>query len=142
MRPTGISSKGNSNSNSSKGNYSYDKLSTREYDDNIDVESHSGRSQLFDSHITQQNRHLDNLEASVQRLGSMSLNISQEIDDQNRMLDSLTHDTSNLQSNADILLQRTNALVNNLNESSPRMCWIICVLTMIFVILVLLVIYT
>jgi uncharacterized protein YoxC len=51
------------------------------------------------------------LESSIQRLGKLSLNISDELKEQNKMLDSMDSDVENAQTQADILTQKTKELI-------------------------------
>lgn len=62
--------------------------------------------------ISQQDDHLGILEQSIQRLGAMSLTISNEIKDQNRMLESMDGDVTDAQSQLDVITKKTAELIN------------------------------
>jgi len=96
--------------------------------------------QALEARQAEQNSGLAYLDSSVTRLGELSLGISREIDLQNRMLDQLDEDTDKAQSQADMLTRRTADLVKQ--TGGPKTCMVIVILTAVFVLLLLLVIYT
>ncbi len=115
--------------------HSYNSLPTGEYDD------HDRGGQLqYDRRMQEQDKSLEVLGDSVLRLGQMSLNISEEIDSQNRMLTSLEVDVEAAQENVDSLTKRTKELVKK--SGGPKMFCIIIALIVVLLILILLVIYT
>ena len=102
----------------------YSSLPTAEFDDDIEG-IHVSR--LVDKRLRQQNDSLSLLEGSISRLGQLSLNISMEIDDQNRMLTKLDDDTEAVQSKANLLMKKTTELVDQ--SGGPKLfCTIICLL--------------
>ena len=115
--------------------HNYNSLPTGEYDDN----DRGGQLQ-YERRMQEQDKSLEVLGDSVLRLGQMSLNISEEIDSQNRMLTSLEVDVEAAQENVDSLTKRTKELVKK--SGGPKMFCIIIALIIVLLILILLVIYT
>lgn len=126
------------NSYDDLGNYS--SLPMGEYDEE-DVNGHSKRPiKALDHRLKEQNRNLDVLGESVSRLGELSLNISQEISLQNKMLTNLEVDVESAQEKANTLTAKTTELIKK--SGGPRTFCTIVILVFILVILILLVIYT
>jgi hypothetical protein len=75
--------------------------------------------------MTQQDENLGILEMSIQRLGAMSLTISNEIKDQNRMLETMDGDVDEAQSQLDVITKKTSELIK-------RSGYCIAVLTSLF----------
>lgn len=90
--------------------------------------------------MREQDDNLDILGSSVSRLGDLSLNMSKEIELQNRMLDSLEADTDSARDKVDILTKKTKEIVQK--SGGPRTFCLIVVLVLILLVLTLLVIYT
>lgn len=61
--------------------------------------------------MREQDDHLGVLEVSIQRLGKLGLNISEEIKGQNKMLDSLEADTDEAQSQVELITRKTKELI-------------------------------
>lgn len=130
-------------SSSLSSKHSYRAIPRAEYDG--DIENGSYRNQFgnqvyLDKQLREQDSNLDMLDASVSRLGEMSLNISKEIDLQNRMLTSLEIDTDDAHEKASNLTKRTSELVAK--SGGPKYFCIILTLVFILIFLFLLVIYT
>jgi len=94
----------------------------------------------YDRRLNEQNQSLEILGDSVLRLGQLSLNISEEIDSQNRMLTKLEVDVEAAQENVDSLTKRTQELVKK--AGGPKLFCVIVALTIVLIILILLDIYT
>lgn len=90
--------------------------------------------------MREQDDNLDILGSSVSRLGDLSLNMSKEIELQNRMLDSLEADTDSARDKVDILTKKTKEIIQK--SGGPRTFCLIVVLVLILLVLTLLVIYT
>lgn len=90
--------------------------------------------------MCEQDDNLDILGSSVSRLGDLSLNMSKEIELQNRMLDSLEADTDSARDKVDILTKKTKEIIQK--SGGPRTFCLIVVLVLILLVLTLLVIYT
>lgn len=112
--------------------YSYSSLPTADNDD----DSREG----LQLRLKEQDENLDVLENSVARLGLLSLNISNEIDSQNKMLDKLEIDTDIAREKALTLTQKTAELVKK--SGGPKSFCVILVLICVLIVLTLLVIYT
>jgi t-SNARE complex subunit (syntaxin) len=113
----------------------YNSLPTGEFDE-YDEE----KSLKYDRRLHEQDASLEVLGESVKRLGQLSLNISEEIDTQNRMLTKLEVDMDSAKENVDNLTERTKELVKR--SGGPKMFCIIVTLTVILIVLIFLVIYT
>jgi hypothetical protein len=143
---TSSGSNNNRNGGSNSKDFSYSSLRTGEFDDDeLDMDNdirmgNKDRSQVYDYRMKQQNESLSMLESSVLRLGQLSLNISQEIDDQNRMLTKLDEDTEIAQNRSNVLLKATNYLIKR--SGGPKICCTIVGLSLVLIVLILLVIYT
>lgn len=127
-------------SNKNKGNndHRYSSLPVGEYDDDDDRNNWSDKR--FAQKLNKQNDNLDILEASTNRLGEISLNISKEIDLQNRMLSNLEGDVSITQEKVEMLTRKTRDLVKK--SGGPKTFCLIITLICILLILTMLVIYT
>jgi hypothetical protein len=90
--------------------------------------------------MREQDANLDALGSSVLRLGDMSLNISKEIELQNRMLDSLEAETDIARDKVDILTKKTKEIIKR-SGGVHNFCLIVF-LVCVLIILTLLVIYT
>jgi len=90
--------------------------------------------------MREQDANLDALGSSVSRLGEMSLNISKEIELQNRMLDSLEEETDSARDKVDILTKKTREIVKRSGGWNNFL--LIAFLVFVLIILTLLVIYT
>lgn len=115
-------------------NHKYSSLPTAEYDEDS---SHS--MAMIDRKLSEQNANLDILEQSVSRLGQISLNISNEITEQNKSLSALERDIEDGQGRIETITQRTKDLVKKTGCGEWR---IIIILSVIAVILFLLILYT
>jgi hypothetical protein len=128
-------------SNIGGGPHTYKSLPTGEFDEDDEEggRGFNGRMSL-DRKMKQQDASLDVLGNSVARLGEMSLNISKEIDLQNRMLSSLEVEMDGAHEKADTLNKRTAELIKR--GGGPKTCGVIACLVIVLIILILLVIYS
>ena len=85
------------------GSAAYGRLPTGDYEE-------EDKAQIQKT-LKRQDESLDILGTSVQRLGELSLNISREIDTQNRMLDRIEEDVDKAQSSANSLISKTKELI-------------------------------
>lgn len=90
--------------------------------------------------MREQDSNLEALGSSVLRLGDLSLNISKEIELQNRMLGTLETETDNARDKVDILTKKTKEIIKK-SGGMKNFC-VIVVLVAILIVLTLLVIYT
>jgi len=90
--------------------------------------------------MKQQDVGLDVLSQSVMRLGEMSTNISEELGQQNKMLDSMETDLDEAGDNLDIVTRSTKQLIAKSGGMSS-FC-LIAALSMVVLVLVFLVLYT
>ena len=114
--------------------FSYKKVPILDSDDPLEMQRQVQMKRQ------EQNQSLDLLGESVTRLGNLSLSISKEIDDQNRMLDELQDDIDTAQDGANRLTKTTAALVKA--AGGWHCFWLITFLIVVLVILTLAVIYT
>ncbi len=110
----------------------YDRLPTGEFDED-DRKS-------IQKQLKRQDESLDILGSSAMRLGELSLSISNEINEQNRMLDGLEEDVDRVQSNMDLINKATEKLIKK--GGGIKTCGLIVVLSLILIVLIFLVIYT
>jgi syntaxin 6 len=89
--------------------------------------------------LRQQDEGLDILSASVLRLGEMSLGISEELGQQNKMLESMETDLDEAGENLDLLTRSTKEFIKQ--AGGEKNCIIIVVLTVVALILFFLVLY-
>lgn len=89
--------------------------------------------------MKQQDEGLDVLSHSVDRLGQMSMAISEELGQQNKMLDSMETDLDQAGEELDIVTQKTKELIAKAGGMS-NFC-LIAALSMVVLVLILLIIY-
>uniref|UniRef100_A0AAV1U9E1 t-SNARE coiled-coil homology domain-containing protein n=1 Tax=Peronospora matthiolae TaxID=2874970 RepID=A0AAV1U9E1_9STRA len=120
-------------------NPSYTKLDNepKDQDDDDDVADHR-RAQEVERQ--KQDENLDELHLAVRRLGDMSLNISTELDTQNKMLDDLSDDTDRAKQTLAIVSKQTQELVKQ--SGGVKTFVIIVVLVLILLLLTYMVIMT
>ena len=87
-----------------RGGPPYDKLPTGEFDDDYD-------RMTLQKQMRRQDDSLDILSSSAMRLGQLSMEISNEIQMQNRALDSLEADVDRVQTSMDMVNQATEKLI-------------------------------
>lgn len=120
----------------SKPPHKYTTLPIGDYDHDDDRNG----NQLFERRMKEQDLSLDVLSNSAARLGELSLNISKEIDLQNRMLSSLEVEVEDAHNKADSLTRRTSELVKK--SGGPKWFAVIVCLILILIFLFILVLYT
>lgn len=96
--------------------------------------------EMLQMKMREQDNNLDSLASSVTRLGDLSLNISKEIELQNRMLDNLEVETDAARDKVDILTKKTKEIIKK--SGGPKTFCLIVFLIIVLIILTLLVIYT
>uniref|UniRef100_M4BQI2 t-SNARE coiled-coil homology domain-containing protein n=1 Tax=Hyaloperonospora arabidopsidis (strain Emoy2) TaxID=559515 RepID=M4BQI2_HYAAE len=118
---------------------SYAKLENEpnDHDDDDDVADHR-RTQEVERQ--KQDENLDELHSAVRRLGDMSLNISTELDTQNKMLDDLSDDTDRAKQMLAIVSKQTQELIKQ--SGGVKTCVVIIVLVLILLLLTYMVIMT
>ncbi|CEG35560.1 syp61_arath ame: full=syntaxin-61 short= 61 ame: full=osmotic stress-sensitive mutant 1 [Plasmopara halstedii] len=87
-----------------------------------------------------QDENLDELHSAVKRLGDMSLNISTELDTQNKMLDDLSDDTDKAKHALEAVTKQTQELIKQ--SGGMKNFIVIIVLVLILLLLTYLVIMT
>ena len=80
------------------------------------------------------------LSSSVERLGQMSLQISEELGQQNRMLDAMETDLDTAGEELDLVTRNTRAFIKQ--AGGTKNCIVIASLTVVVIILLFLIIYT
>ena len=98
-------------------------------------DNHAGGQQ---AQMQQQDAQLDDLHGSVQRLGDLSLTISNELDLQNQMLDDLDDDLTVAQTAMDAVNKKTQELVKA--AGGPQYFCVIVFLSVVLFILFMLVV--
>lgn len=122
---------------SNNGNYSKVNL-----DDFSDDGTNGGPDYLVRNQqqlLKEQDEGLDMLSASVLRLGEMSLGISEELGQQNKMLESMETDLDEAGENLDLLTRSTKEFIRQ--AGGEKNCLIIAVLSLVALILFFLVLY-
>ena len=89
--------------------------------------------------MRQQDEGLDMLSASVLRLGEMSMGISEELGQQNKMLESMETDLDDAAENLDLVTRSTQEFIKQ--AGGTKNCLIIVVLSVVALILLLILIY-
>lgn len=89
--------------------------------------------------MKQQDEGLDMLSASVLRLGEMSMGISEELGQQNKMLESMETDLDDAADNLDLVTRSTKEFIKQ--AGGTKNCVLILVLTAVALILFLLLLY-
>jgi len=87
-----------------------------------------------------QDEGLEMLSASAARLGELSLNIHEEVSEQNKMLDEMDEDLDLAAMNLNTVTAKTRELVRSAG-GKKYFCTIVC-LSLVLLILILLVLYT
>lgn len=90
--------------------------------------------------MRKQDEGLDMLSASVARLGEMSMNISDELGQQNKMLDSMETDLDQAGEELDLVTRKTNELIRT--AGGKKNCMVIVTLSVVALILFFLILYT
>ena len=90
--------------------------------------------------MQQQDQGLEMLSKSAERLGELSMNIHDELNQQNQMLDEMDKDLENAGENLDIITKKTKELIEK--SGGKGNCMLIVCLTIIAVVLFLLILYT
>jgi hypothetical protein len=125
--------------NSAKSNVPYVALkSTEDNDGDDDIEG--PQSMSFKKKIARQDESLDALADSVNRLGAMSLTISNEITSQNKMISDLDADVETADAKASNLIDKTKDIIKK-TGGFKEWC-VILVLFAVLLLLLFLVIYT
>ena len=134
---------------SSRSRHAYRRDDGGGYDDDEDDDADgcSERDAFIKRHVRlqqmerkKQDENLDVLHDSVHRLGEISVEISNELDEQNKMLEELGDDIDRSQGAMDNIARKTKELVEL--SGGPGYCCMITALSAIAFILFLLIIYT
>ena len=132
--------------NRSSSNHSnYSKVDLDEFSDDDDddgTNKKQGSDYLVRNQQTllkQQDEGLDMLSASVLRLGQMSMGISEELGQQNKMLESMETDLDEAGEHLDLVTRSTKAFIQQ--AGGEKNCIVILVLTIVALILFFLVLY-
>lgn len=124
---------------SNKQKYTAVRRSDHDDDDESVNNAERGTSSII-SKLQSQDLNLDALSSSVMRLGELSLNISKEIDVQNKMLDRLETEVTEATDRTNTLTEKTKELVKK--SGGVKSFSLIVFLIIILIFLILLVIYT
>jgi len=87
-----------------------------------------------------QDEGLEMLSSSADRLGKLSLGISEELDQQNKMLDNMEGDLDQASTNLHFVTVQTRELIKK--SGGKKYCLIIVGLTLVVIVLILLILYT
>ena len=90
--------------------------------------------------MQQQDQGLEMLSQSAERLGQMSMNIHDELNQQNRMLDDMDRDLEEAGENLDMITRKTKELIEK--SGGKGNCMLIVCLVITVVVLFLLVLYS
>ncbi|KAG6577886.1 syntaxin-61 [Phytophthora cinnamomi] len=118
---------------------SYAKLG-HEPDDHADDDYVAEQRRAQQVERQKQDESLDELHSAVKRLGDMSLNISTELDTQNKMLDDLNDDTDKAKQALEAVTRQTQELIKQ--SGGMKNFIVIIVLVLILLLLTYLVIMT
>ena len=112
-------------------------------DDDGDLESQNADDYIRDTHQrvlqeqAKQDASLDTLHGAVKRLGDYSLAISDELDEQNAMLDALDEDVEHAQLTMDAVTKKTKELIRKsggVGYFSVIVCLLIVVMVLLYLI--------
>ena len=90
--------------------------------------------------LKKQDEGLDMLSASVERLGQMSMGISEELGQQNQMLESMETDLDEAGENLDLVTRKTKEFIKL--SGGTKNCLVIAVLSAVAFVLFFLILYT
>lgn len=126
------------------GRTNYQQLSLDDFsdDDSLsgDGESHSDPVQRQWQTLQEQDKGLELLSQATDRLGAMSLAISEELGQQNRILDEMDQDLEQATSNMDMVTRKTKEFIDQSGGTKNFM--IILCLSVVVIVLVFLLLYT
>ena len=124
-----------------KGASDYSQVSLDDFSDDSDGEDHVGRSIRANQELMRkQDEGLDILATSVERLGQLSMGISEELGQQNKMLDSMETDLDTAGENLDLVTRKTQEFIKK--AGGTKNCIVIMSLSVVALILFFLIIYT
>ena len=120
----------------------YTSIKSGDYDDEeaSNDSSSTGGVALIGNRLKEQDTSLDILEKSIGRLGEMSLQISEEVESQNRSLDALEQEVENSQRQAETITKKTEELLKMAGVKNLR-CTLV-ILSLVATFLFMLIIYT
>jgi len=126
---------------SSKPGHDYERI-TYSSSDESDIEDDFIQRQIKNQRVQmkKQDEGLEILSESVNRLGVMSLGISEELNNQNMMLDDMDNDLDRATTDLNIVTRKTRELIKK--SGGKKNCIIIFVLSLIIILLIFLIIYT
>ena len=84
------------------------------------------------SELAMQDEHLDELHASVKRLGDITLHITGEIEDQNRLIDDLDKEVEDAASGMSLATQRTKKFIED-HGGNTWCCMVMCLFALLCV---------
>ena len=90
--------------------------------------------------MQQQDQGLEMLSQAAERLGQVSMNIHDELNQQNQMLDDMDKDLEDAGENLDMITRKTKELIEK--SGGKGNCMLIMCLSVIVVVLFLLILYT
>ena len=90
--------------------------------------------------MQQQDQGLEMLSQSAERLGQLSMNIHDELNQQNKMLDEMDNDLEDAGENLDMITRKTKELIEK--SGGKGNCMLIVCLSVVAVVLFLLILYT
>mmetsp|Transcript_17779 Transcript_17779/g.22100 ORF Transcript_17779/g.22100 Transcript_17779/m.22100 type:complete len:130 (-) Transcript_17779:334-723(-) len=120
----------------------YSKIPINDYDSDSDSDDDFIQKEIKSqrAQFKKQDEGLEMLSMSADRLGKLSLGISEELDQQNRMLDNMEDDLDKAADNLDFVTLRTRELIKK--SGGKKNCLIIVGLTLVVILLIFLIIYT
>mmetsp|Transcript_63676 Transcript_63676/g.183152 ORF Transcript_63676/g.183152 Transcript_63676/m.183152 type:complete len:132 (-) Transcript_63676:30-425(-) len=124
---------------SSDGNSNYSRVNQDDFSDEDHAGGPDGLVRNQQELMRQQDEGLDMLSASVLRLGEMSMGISEELGQQNKMLDSMETDLDDAADNLDMVTRSTKEFIKQ--AGGEKNCIIIIALTIVALVLFFFLIY-
>jgi len=113
----------------------HDSDSDSDEDDFIQSQIKSQQLQM-----KKQNQGLEMLSHSAQRLGTLSINITEELDSQNRLLDDMENDIEKATTSLGLITSKTKELIKK--SGGKKYFLIIVSLTLVVIVLIMLILYT
>jgi hypothetical protein len=135
----------NKDKSDKKGNYGH--LSLDEYSDDDSDDGKGGVDDFATGSIQRQQQQMKDQDAglemlgqSADRLGQMSMNISEELGHQNRMLDEMDQDLDEANENLDFVTRKTKEMIEK--SGGTKNCLVIAALAGVVVLLFFLILYS
>ena len=100
------------------------------------------RQQQQQQQLLQQDQGLEMLSQSAERLGNLSMAISDELSQQNVMLDEMDQELDQAHAGLDVVTRKTKEFLEKAGLATSQNCWLIATLSGVVLLLLFLILYT